>query len=110
MSDGHSCPSPLTLLVWVGHSCPTPLTSISILTLLLTLLLILNLTGKGTASAVPLSAAKLIWLQPLRESATQSDVIPNRAEIPVRNLLFARATTNAAPPVEKTATDGAASS
>jgi hypothetical protein len=32
-------------LVWVGHSCPTPLI----------LLLPLILTGKGTASAVPIN-------------------------------------------------------
>jgi len=39
VSDGHSSPSPLTLIVWSGHSCP----------LLLTLLLVL--LGKGTVSS-----------------------------------------------------------
>jgi len=38
---------PLTLPVWVGHSCPTPLTLI----LIMTLLMIQILIGKGTALA-----------------------------------------------------------
>ena len=38
---------PLTLPVWVGHSCPTPLTFI----LIMTLLTIQILIGKGTALA-----------------------------------------------------------
>ena len=70
--------------VWVGHSCPTPLTLILILTLILTL------TGKGTAlSRAANRRRNRTRLQPLRPTAaSQRDVIPHRAESPVRNLLF----------------------
>ncbi len=74
----------LLLPVWDGHSHP------SLLTLVLILRLILILTGKGTAQSRaahpppnwnPASAAEGRHL-------LLSDVIPNRAESPVRNLLF----------------------
>jgi|HubBroStandDraft_1064217.scaffolds.fasta_scaffold80206_3 hypothetical protein len=45
---------PLTLIVWDGHSCPSPLTLILILTLILTL------TGKGTSSTRAASALH-VW-------------------------------------------------
>jgi hypothetical protein len=62
--------------MWDGHSCPTPLTLILYLILTLTLIP----TGKGMASAVPQSATKNgTRLQPLRETALiQGEVIPNR--------------------------------